>query len=589
MPIRWCGLALVALALIVPPAASSTPSRSRRSPCVCRANWTSDEDGCDQTQHGCPAVACERDGSTPWCMVVDNDCETSEESEWAYCTPSTTPAEDDTPPTPPPTNDDVDASSRETTTTTFVSTPPTPPVDDDTNDDVGASAITLAATVMVALATVAIAVVMLSKVVVRRRRLRRLSAKPMHDDLEFRPHGVSFSQAFDALMQSGRISGEGKAGVVGRIIVWGKEDIAVHEQIGVGQFGNICRATLLVSTPQQQQQVQTQSQSLLPAEVVADQRCQFIAGQVIAVKTARVSPDDTAAAAAIRSDFLNEALITAKFRHPNVITLIGICQAPAMLCLEFCENGSLVRMLRDSKAVGTLRLKDMVAWLHGIALGMQYLASCRFVHRDLAARNVLLDKAGVTKIADFGMSRLVDDSSNYYHQETRGSPAPIRWMAKEAFNDYHFSEKSDVYSFGVTADEIFSGGERPWGNRPTFSVMELVTGGRTMPRQPLCPEALYTSVLAPCLNSTPQIRPTFAKVVTQIDSFLNTPVRLNLTDQCSKQMEYLGYTILDDHCPADTDAPLSANNDDPSSDLPAKPISGSYKSSVTDENGYVLS
>lgn len=555
-----------------------------RSPCVCQPYWWTSDDGgsCDQVQNGCPAVACEGGNGNPWCMVMNSDCDGHEVRDgggWAYCDPpSDSPATSDqtTPPAVSPENGGATSA----------------PIADDTNDDVDAAAMSLAATVMVALAAVAITAVLLMTVVVRRRR--RLSAKAMPqspDDLEFRPHGVGFGEAFDMLMRSGRISGEGKAEVVGRIVVWGNEDIAVHEQIGVGQFGNICRATLLVRTPQQ-----ARTLTLLPAEVVADQDCQFVAGQVIAVKTAKASPNDTAAAAATMGDFLNEALITARFRHPNVITLMGICQAPAMLCLEFCENGSLVRMLRDSKAAGTLRLEDMLAWLHGIALGMQYLASCHFVHRDLAARNVLLDKARVAKIADFGLSRLIDDSSNYYHQETRGIPAPIRWMAKEAFNDYHFSEKSDVYSFGVTADEIFSGGERPWGNCPTFSVMELVTGGHTMPRQPLCPEGLYASVLAPCLKSTPQMRPTFALVVTRLEDVLNTEVRLNPTGQCSKQSECLGYTILDDHRPADTDcdtdAPPSANfNDDPSpeTDLLTEPVSGSYTSSVKDENGYVLS
>ena len=30
-----------------------------------------------------------------------------------------------------------------------------------------------------------------------------------------------------------------------------------------------------------------------------------------------------------------------------------------MLCLEFCENGALVRVLRDSKAAGMLWLENM--------------------------------------------------------------------------------------------------------------------------------------------------------------------------------------------------------------------------------------
>ena len=151
-------------------------------------------------------------------------------------------------------------------------------------------------------------------------------------------------------------------------------------------------------------------------------------------------------------------------------------------------------------------------------------------------------------------------------------------MAKEAFTDYHFSEKSDVYSFGVTGDEIFSGGERPWRNCPTFSVMEFVACGHAMPRQPLCPEVLYTRVLAQGFKSTPEMWPTFAEIVKRLEDFSKTEVRLNPTGgRCSTQNECLGYTILVDR-PVDTNTP-AANINDPPADPLTTPSFGSCKSS----------
>ena len=100
-----------------------------------------------------------------------------------------------------------------------------------------------------------------------------------------------------------------------------------------------------------------------------------------------------------------------------------------------------------------------------------------------------------------------------------------------------------LYAFGLTSDEIFSGGERPWGDCPTFSVTKFVACGQAMPRQPLCPEVLYTRVLAPCFKSTPEMPPTFAEVlVKRLEDFSKTEVRLNPTGgRCSKQNECLGY------------------------------------------------
>ena len=46
-----------------------------------------------------------------------------------------------------------------------------------------------------------------------------------------------------------------------------------------------------------------------------------------------------------------------------------------------------------------------------MALGMAVLASSGITHRDLAARNVLVGEGGRVKVADFGMSRVLDEKN----------------------------------------------------------------------------------------------------------------------------------------------------------------------------------
>jgi serine/threonine protein kinase len=45
---------------------------------------------------------------------------------------------------------------------------------------------------------------------------------------------------------------------------------------------------------------------------------------------------------------------------------------------------------------------------------MAYMEKKRIVHRDLAARNCLVDSKMQVKISDFGMTRVLMGSKNYY-------------------------------------------------------------------------------------------------------------------------------------------------------------------------------
>ena len=78
------------------------------------------------------------------------------------------------------------------------------------------------------------------------------------------------------------------------------------------------------------------------------------------------------------------------------------------------------------------------------AAGMWHLHKQGVVHRDLAARNLLIDHDLCVKVADFGLSRIKDQSN----ARVTKSVANIFWMSPESIRNREYHEPSDVYSFG---------------------------------------------------------------------------------------------------------------------------------------------
>lgn len=65
--------------------------------------------------------------------------------------------------------------------------------------------------------------------------------------------------------------------------------------------------------------------------------------------------------------------------------------------------------------------------------------------RDIAARNILVSSPHMVKLADFGLSRVLDNQS--YYKSSKGK-LPIKWMAPESINFRKFTTASDVWMFG---------------------------------------------------------------------------------------------------------------------------------------------
>ncbi|VDK51721.1 unnamed protein product [Cylicostephanus goldi] len=158
---------------------------------------------------------------------------------------------------------------------------------------------------------------------------------------------------------------------------------------------------------------------------------------------------------------IKEAKLMAEYNDPNIIKFYGIAcdRPPLMILMELCSGGSLDNLLR--KRGKDISDTEKSIYLYEISCGMRYLHSMKCVHRDLAARNCLISSNGVVKVADFGLSVMLEKGKTMC--KTIIQEAPIRWFAPECcYKIPSFSKKTDVWAFGTVIFEVFSNGSKPF-------------------------------------------------------------------------------------------------------------------------------
>lgn len=96
-----------------------------------------------------------------------------------------------------------------------------------------------------------------------------------------------------------------------------------------------------------------------------------------------------------RKNVLQEAKLFWTLKHPNIVSLRGVCLKAPKFCLvmEYAKGGSLNRILSGSRRIDP---PVLIEWAIQIARGMNYLhngAPISVIHRDLKSSNVLISES----------------------------------------------------------------------------------------------------------------------------------------------------------------------------------------------------
>lgn len=177
--------------------------------------------------------------------------------------------------------------------------------------------------------------------------------------------------------------------------------------------------------------------------------------------------------------FDEEVMMLSKFRHPNLVTLVGWGQAglSRYLIYEFLAGGDVFQRLHKSRSHGrgrTFLWYERLTALQDAATGLSHMhnSTPKAFHRDIKSANILLDRHGTAKMADFGLSCICSQAgvSHVTVKTISGTPG---YKCPIYERSGRFTEGSEVFSFGMVMMEVVTGLDP--------SAADPHTGGITFP------------------------------------------------------------------------------------------------------------
>ena len=176
-------------------------------------------------------------------------------------------------------------------------------------------------------------------------------------------------------------------------------------------------------------------------------------GREVALKT--LEPEvfrDPEFGAVHRAQFLNEASLAGKLRHPHIVAILDavVGEDSGHIAMELVLGGDLSR---HAKPCSLLPPADVLQIGFKCCCAMDYAYREQgIVHRDLKPANIMITRGTDIKIADFGAAFLKKGPAAY--TAAMGSPY---YMAPEQIQGFEPTVHSDMYSLGVVLYELITG------------------------------------------------------------------------------------------------------------------------------------
>lgn len=163
--------------------------------------------------------------------------------------------------------------------------------------------------------------------------------------------------------------------------------------------------------------------------------------------------------------FEMERQILARLDHPNIARLLdgGLTEdGRPYFVMEYVEGQPITSYCDEHR----LSIIERLRLFQSVCAAVQFAHQSLVVHRDLKPSNILVNAEGEVRLLDFGIAKLLDESTDPELTAAGGALLTPAYAAPEQLLSDSVTTMTDVYSLGVVLYELLVG-RRPFEPRKT--------------------------------------------------------------------------------------------------------------------------
>ncbi len=154
--------------------------------------------------------------------------------------------------------------------------------------------------------------------------------------------------------------------------------------------------------------------------------------------------------------FYKEGQAAAKLNHNNIVQAIDVGEAGGYhyFVMEYVEG----KTLHDDLAAGKVFPEDeALGVIIQVANAIAHAHACGLIHRDIKPKNIMINKAGVVKLADMGLARETADIEAAQTEAGKAYGTPYYIAPEQIRGEIDIDGRADIYGLGSTFYHLVTG------------------------------------------------------------------------------------------------------------------------------------